>query len=69
VAIIYAGTQGFLDDIPVEKIKEFEIEFHKFLKVEGREVLYEIQKMGELSEKNEEKLKKLINEFKAGFNK
>ena len=69
VAIIYAGTQGLLDEIPVEKIKEFETEFHKFLKVEGKEVLFEIHKTGELDEKTEGKLKKLINDFKAGFNK
>lgn len=31
VAIIFAGTNGFLDDVPVEKVREFERQFHEAL--------------------------------------
>ena len=31
VAIIYAGTQGYLDKIPVEKVRDFEVKFIKFI--------------------------------------
>ena len=31
VLIIYTATQGHLDDMPVESLKQFEIEFYKFM--------------------------------------
>jgi len=65
VAILYAGTSGLLDDIPVEKIKQFEIEFHKYMESNARDILETIKSSGQLDEKTEEKLKKAIAEFKG----
>ncbi len=39
VAIIYCGTMGLLKDVPVEKVKDFEIEFLEFLNLKHRNVL------------------------------
>lgn len=64
VAIIYALTQGFLDDVEVDKIKEFESEFHKFMKGQKKEMLEMIAKEKELNEKVVEKLEGAIKEFK-----
>ncbi|MBU2235660.1 F0F1 ATP synthase subunit alpha [Patescibacteria group bacterium] len=64
VAILYAAVNGMLDDIPVEKIAEFELELHKYLKISKKDLLEEILKTGELSEGLENKLKEAIEEFK-----
>lgn len=64
VAILYAAVNGMLDDVPVEKIAEFESEFHKYLKTSHKELLVEIVKQGDLSEELEKKLKAAIDDFK-----
>ncbi len=69
VAIIYAVSRGYTDDIPVELIRTFEKEFLKWMDDSRRDVLDEIVKTGELSEKTEEKLQKAIEEFKEEFKK
>lgn len=63
VAIIYAVSNGLMNDIPVEKMAEAEKKFHEFLKKEGKEVLEAIKTTKELNETSEEKLKQLIGEF------
>jgi len=39
IAIIYCGTQGLLSDIPVEKVKEFEIEFLEYMELKHKDTL------------------------------
>lgn len=63
VAIIWVGVNGYLDQIPVSKIKDFEEKFYKFIEKKGKEILQKINKTGDLDEKTEEKLKKLTEEF------
>jgi F-type H+-transporting ATPase subunit alpha len=67
VAIIYALINGFLDDVPVEKIKDWENHFHKFMKAQGKEALGLIQKEKDLTEKVEIRLKKSIQDFKETY--
>jgi F-type H+-transporting ATPase subunit alpha len=50
VAILYALTNGFLDDVVVEKVKDWENDFHKYLKSSGKETLELIAQKKELSE-------------------
>src|SRR5439155_8410919 len=38
VAIIYAGTNGYLDNIPVSQVLAFETELHKFIETRAPEV-------------------------------
>ena len=64
VAIIYAATSGYLDDVPLEKVKEFETRFHKYLTVNAKDLLNTIRVKKELDGEVEEKLKRLIEEFK-----
>ncbi|MCK5460174.1 F0F1 ATP synthase subunit alpha [Candidatus Parcubacteria bacterium] len=64
VLIFYAITAGFLDDIPVEKISEFEIGLNKYAKINGEDILKEIAEKGELNERIEEKINKLIKDYK-----
>jgi len=64
VCILYAGVNGHLDDVPVEKVKEFENKFHEYLKVSQKELLRLISKERELTDQVENKLKMAIDEFK-----
>ena len=67
VAILYAGVNALLDDVPVEKIREFEIEFHKYLDTSARDLLDKIKTTGILDEQTEKKLIEEINDFKKSF--
>ena len=64
VAIIYAGTKGYLDDVPVEAIQKFEQEFYVFLDNERPEVLELIRREKKLTDEIEAKLKDAIETFK-----
>ncbi|RUM59636.1 MAG: F0F1 ATP synthase subunit alpha [Persephonella sp.] len=64
VAIIYAGTKGYLDDVPVEAIQKFEQEFYVFLDNERPEVLELIRREKKLTDEIENKLKEAIETFK-----
>ena len=66
VAIIYAVTNGHLSDVPVEKVHQFEEQFHNFLATQGSYVLDEIN-TGNWTEATEETIVKAIKEFKEGF--
>ena len=67
IAIIYAGSQGILDDIPNEKIGEFEKGLMDHLDANHEEILKTISSSGEISDKTGKELKKAIEDFKKGF--
>ena len=64
VAIIYAVINGYLDDVGVEKISEWETKFHEFLKTRRGTVLEKIKTEKELTEKVQKELKTAIEDFK-----
>merc|ERR1712130_78256 len=57
VPLIYAGVNGFLDEVPLDKIGRFEVEFLENLKANEADVLEAIRTKGELSKENLDKLK------------
>lgn len=67
VTIIYAGVNGYLDDIPMEKIEEFENKFLEHLENMHPKLLEEIRKSKDLSDKTEKQLQKIIIDFKTTF--
>ena len=68
VAVIYTAVNGYLDDIPVEKVRKFEAELLKFIKSSSyKEILNNIKTKGKLDEEDESKLKTAIKEFKETF--
>jgi len=67
VAIIFAGNAGYLDDIPQNKVGEFEQQFLTFIEANAKDVLEEIASTGKMSSESEDKLKKLTEDFKKGF--
>lgn len=67
VIIIYAATNKYLLDIPVEDITRFEQEFFAFIDTKYPEVPENIAKEKVISPETEEVLVKAIGEFKADF--
>jgi F-type H+/Na+-transporting ATPase subunit alpha len=66
VAIIWAATNGYLDDVPVDQVPRFNEELRAHLRAE-KSILEEIRSSGALNDALTEKLKKAIDEFKEGF--
>ncbi|MBN1644140.1 MAG: F0F1 ATP synthase subunit alpha [Dehalococcoidales bacterium] len=67
VMILFAAINGFLDDIPLAKTREFEAEFHKFMEAGHPEVGNAIAREKDISPATEESLKGAIKEFKNNF--
>jgi F-type H+-transporting ATPase subunit alpha len=67
VMLIFAGTQGFLDDIPVESVRKFDNEFMKFIKEQKEDLLKEIVEKKSIDDALKEKISKAVEEFKKGF--
>ncbi len=65
VAILYALTRGFLDEVPLEDIKRFEKEFHAWLDSNRKEVLDTIRTTRDLPK--DEDMSKAITDFKKVF--
>jgi F-type H+-transporting ATPase subunit alpha len=65
VAILYALTRGFLDDIPLQDIRRFESEFHNWLDHNRKELLDHITTTKDLP--SDEDMASAINDFKKTF--
>src|SRR5579883_1339601 len=64
VMIIYAATNGYLDDIPLEKVQEAEASFHLFMSSNHPEIGQAIAESKDLSDETERALKAAIEEWK-----
>ncbi len=69
VVSIYAGTRGFLDKIPVERIVEFERALLDDLHANGQDILDSIRNDRELKKETDEKLGAFIGKFVERFGK
>jgi F-type H+-transporting ATPase subunit alpha len=67
VVTLYAGTKGFLDEIPVEDVQKFEAAMQEFMNTQKADLLKEIRDTQELGKETEEKLAAAIEEFKKTF--
>lgn len=67
VVILYAVTNKYLDDVPVEKIADFERGLFEFMEQNHNNILIEIKETGVMSDKATEELKSAIESFKAKF--
>ena len=65
VCILYALVNGYLDDVEVDDIGDFEWEFYEFLDSHHPEILTHINETSDLPEEDE--MKAAISEFKEGF--
>ena len=67
VMIIYAAINGLLDDVKVEKIRDFEIKLYEFMDTNYPEIGRKIKTTGDLDEETELGLKDAIQEFKEEY--
>jgi F-type H+/Na+-transporting ATPase subunit alpha len=67
IVIIFAGTQGYLDDLPVEVCRKFEEELYRFVDNAHRGVFEEISTKKALDDDLRARLRAVIEEFKARF--
>jgi F-type H+-transporting ATPase subunit alpha len=64
VLIFFAAISGLLDSVPVEKIRQFEKGLYDHADSSGEEILNEINEKQDLDKELEEKIKKLVNDYK-----
>ena len=69
IVSLYAATRGYLDDIPVDKVRDFEIGLQNHLKDRAPDLADKITTVGDLTPEVEEAIKSTILAFKAGFKK
>jgi F-type H+-transporting ATPase subunit alpha len=67
IAIIFAGTKGHLDDLPVEQCRKFEEELYRYIDNSSRGLWEEIRTKKALDDDLTAKLTAVIQEFKARF--
>ena len=67
VMILYAAINGYIDDVPLDKVQAFETNFYRFMEANHPETGKSIAKDKEISAETEEALKAAIVEFKQGF--
>lgn len=67
VPLIFAGVNGHLDSVPVDKILQWEADFLSHLKTNESELLATIDKEGALSKELEGRLKDVIVSFTKSF--
>jgi len=67
VMIIYSAINGLLDDIPVDQVRRFEEEFHRFMISVHPEIKQRINDSKTMDEDTEAQLRTAVEEFKRGF--
>ncbi|MFC2013158.1 F0F1 ATP synthase subunit alpha [Chloroflexota bacterium] len=67
VVILFAAINGYIDEVPLEKVAEFETGLHGFMEANHPEIIKSLAKEKEISPDTEKKLREAIAEFKPGF--
>src|ERR1700750_17060 len=65
--ILFAGTQGLLDDIEVKQVQQFEAGFHEYMNTAHPAILTDIPTKKALDDDIKKRLTDVINEYKANF--
>ncbi|MCJ7685975.1 MAG: F0F1 ATP synthase subunit alpha [Desulfobacteraceae bacterium] len=67
VAILYAGSNGFLDKWPVSSVADYEKQMLEFLDSKYVDILADIKEKSDITEETDGKLKKALGEFEGIF--
>ena len=67
VASIYAATNGYLDDVPVEKVRDFEDAFLSFMRDTKKDILDTIRDKKVLTDELKAFMNSAIEQFKQGY--
>jgi F-type H+-transporting ATPase subunit alpha len=69
VVSIWAGTNGYLDDVPIAQVSEFSAAFLEFIQTQYRKILTTIKTDTKITDETEKQLQKAVGEFKESWNK
>jgi F-type H+-transporting ATPase subunit alpha len=67
IMLIFAGTQGFLDDLPIEAVKSFEEGFLRYIRAEKQDLKKELMEKKALDDELRAKLTEAATTFKKTF--
>ncbi|OQA57528.1 MAG: ATP synthase subunit alpha [Candidatus Omnitrophica bacterium ADurb.Bin277] len=67
VAIIFAGNEGLLDDVPLERLRDFEAQFLEYMDKNHLEVFHEIAEKKVISDTLKDRMKQAVLKFKQTF--
>jgi F-type H+-transporting ATPase subunit alpha len=67
VASIFAGTNGYLDEIPLEQVQRFEKEFLEMLELKHADLLQAIAEKKDLTDDITARLKTILRAFTDSF--
>jgi F-type H+-transporting ATPase subunit alpha len=67
ILVIFAGTNGYVDEVPVNAVKKFEQELLKFMASKYQAVLNDIKTKKQIDEDLKARIKSAIEEFKKSF--
>jgi F-type H+/Na+-transporting ATPase subunit alpha len=67
VMILYAVTNGMLDDVPAARVRAFELGFHDYMRAQRPEIGEAIRSVGKLEQDTTDQLVAAVNEFKQVF--
>src|SRR6476659_3141903 len=67
VVILWVVTNGFLDDVPTPRIREFEQNFYRFLETERPDILTELGDTKNLTDELKKALDEGVDEFRKAF--
>src|SRR5258705_1420177 len=65
VMVIYAGTKGFLDDVPVTRVQEFQTAFLKYVETRHAQLQQALEQKKEMTDDIEKQLKDALADFKG----
>ena len=69
IVVLWAVINGYLDETPIEKIKEFEPEYIQALKLKDKKLLAEIADKKQLTDEIVKRLEKFTTNFLKTFSK
>lgn len=67
VIVIYAGTKGFLDKVPVDQVNDYEKRLLEDLRANGKDILEKIREEKKLDEATETEMKRFLSEFNNSY--
>jgi F-type H+-transporting ATPase subunit alpha len=67
VVVIYAGVNGYLDQLPVAKVRDFEHGLLTLVRTKNNDILEDVRKSGDLSSATEAKLKEVVDAYAKTF--
>ncbi|MFL6298981.1 MAG: F0F1 ATP synthase subunit alpha [Terriglobales bacterium] len=67
IAIIFAGTNGYIDDLPIEQVRDFENELYKYMDAINPNLAKSIEEKKTLDDALKADLKKTLDDFKKTF--